>query len=96
MDTLTSILNVPVLQAAGVIALYALAIRVGIPIDSLFKSLFKINGNGSYQGQIDVLKEHAKNSNEEVGRIEKRLDGMDERLGNIEKGISFIEGQLSK
>ena len=48
----------------------------------------KKNGN-SYQCQIDLLNDHAKVANEEMGEMNKRIR-------NIEKDVSFIRGKLSK
>ena len=98
METLGNILNIPILQALGVIILYALAIRVGIPIDSLFKSLFKINGNGNgnYQAQIDKLQEHANTANHEVGQIRDQIVEIREDMSAMRSDISFIRGSLSK
>lgn len=96
MEVLTAIMNVPILQALGVIILYALAIRVGIPVDALFKSLFKINGNSNYQAQIDKLQEHANTANHEMGEIRDEMKKMGGHIERLSENVSFIRGQLSK
>ena len=45
MDILSTILGVPIFQALGLIFVIGLAERMGIPLVSLFKSLFKMNGH---------------------------------------------------
>ena len=40
----TTILNIPILQALGVVTVIAIAERAGLPLVSMLKSLLKING----------------------------------------------------
>lgn len=48
------------------------------------------------QEQIDDLEKHAVVANEEMGQVVERLGSIDSRLGNVEKDVAFIRGQLSK
>ena|SRR3990167_6786070 len=90
MSELSNILNIPILQAIGLLLLVALAERLGVPIISIIKSLLKINGkeNGNgYQKQIDELHEHARTSNEEVGKIQTDI-------AQIKSDLSYLRGRL--
>ena len=47
MDLFSSILNIPLLQAIGVVVLIGIAERSGIPVVQLLKKVLKLNGNGN-------------------------------------------------
>src|SRR3990167_8395565 len=57
MDLLSAILGVPIFQALGLIFVIGLAERMCIPLVSLFKSLFKMNGNGHNPKELHELKD---------------------------------------
>ena len=48
----------------------------------------KKNGNG-YQCQIDVLNDHAKVANDEMGEMNKKI-------GKMAEDVSYIKGKLDK
>lgn len=54
------------------------------------------NGNGNYQAQIDILKEHANTSNREVGEINNQMIEMREDISAIRADLSFIRGKLDQ
>ena len=68
---LSTILDVPILQALGVVLLIALCERVGIPIISILKSIMKINGNNNVPEWAQELKKHF---NEDTTQYLKSID----------------------
>lgn len=97
MPDLSSILQVPLLQAVGVVFLIGLAERIGIPIVSIIKSLLKINGNGNgYQPQIDELRIHARVANEEMSDVKRDIGEIKADMSNLKENVAFIRGSLSK
>lgn len=47
------------------------------------------NGGNGYQAQIDILEDHARTANQEVGKIQKDIV-------SIKEDIAFIRGKLEK
>lgn len=62
MENLTEILNIPLLQALGVLLLIGIAELLGIPVTSYITKILKLNGNGK--------KEHLKEIDEKLDVIE--------------------------
>ena len=54
MDSLFQILNIPILQALGVILLIGTAERIGIPIVSILKSILKLNGDAKKESLAEM------------------------------------------
>ena len=81
MDIFSTLLNVPILQAIGVVLLIGIAERMGVPVISIFKSLFKVNGNGkemtALKEQLDLLE------NNHLSHLESKLDKIVEQNQEI-------------
>jgi len=99
MEYLSQVVNIPILQALGVVLLIGVAERIGIPIISIFKGLLKMNGNGDQKVDVAVIKEkldeqkefnremkeHARISNSEVGEIKDDISELKTNVAVIKK-----------
>ena len=52
-------------------------------------ALFKKNGNGNYQAQIDELKRHAEISNQEMGEVKEQLVALNVKMDIILKHLKI-------
>lgn len=88
MEYIQAILNIPILQAIGIVFLIGIAERIGIPVVSMIKSLLKINGNGKkiIEQKLDII------SDNHLEHIENKL----EKLIELSQKILYIVEDLKK
>ena len=82
MDIFSSILQVPLLQALGVVVLIGFAERSGIPVISLLKKTLKLNGNG--------------NGHKLEGIEDKLATIQGNHLDHLQKGIDQLGNKIDK
>lgn len=89
-DLVSTILNIPILQAFGVVLIVGLAERVGIPVVSTFKSLLKINGNGAKETPEWALqlKQHY---NDDTTALLARIVKGQERMADAQVGHNKLD-----
>ena len=98
MELLTNILQVPFLQALGVVITIGIAERVGIPVVSTIKTVLKINGNkqvSELDKKMDVLTEHFNHSTtDSLERIERAEEKEHEANEKVRETLTSIDRTL--
>lgn len=80
MNILSEIINVPILQALGVVLVIAAAERMGIPLVTMLRSLMKLSGNG-LEKKVDQLNTHFNHETTEL--LTEIRDSLKENFNTI-------------
>ena len=100
MEQLGEILNIPILQALGVVLLIGLAERIGVPVIATLKSLLKIEGGKNSDqllDKMDVLSQHFNHdTTEQNERIIAGLDKICTKIEGVHDCLKKANGKLDE